>query len=229
MSGKEFTPPLYATKKLAEIILKACPYIPAERYSTATEMRIDLEREIKKLDSLASEGIVPQRKREAVPEVMQVVNSIDSLNTSFLSEEKKRETVSILSETSHVQGEMMDWEEEAKAQSDQDKGLEQEKKNNSSYGEEQFTERTERIRSEKSEPTPTQEPTPPSTLKPTPTVKPTEKPKKKKALATDAPPTSIAETEEPTSVEEPTSEPKPTEDPLETSDIEEENPSVSEE
>ena len=44
MSGQPMPAPLHASPELANIILKACTYVPSERYASATEMREDLEK-----------------------------------------------------------------------------------------------------------------------------------------------------------------------------------------
>lgn len=44
MSGQPMPAPVHASEELAEIVLKACAYVPTERYSSAKEMREDLER-----------------------------------------------------------------------------------------------------------------------------------------------------------------------------------------
>lgn len=44
MSGQPMSAPAHASPQLAEIVLKACAYVPSERYSSAKEMREELER-----------------------------------------------------------------------------------------------------------------------------------------------------------------------------------------
>jgi Leucine-rich repeat (LRR) protein/serine/threonine protein kinase len=44
MKGEDIPPPAYASKGMADIILKACVYYRARRYQSALEMRSDLER-----------------------------------------------------------------------------------------------------------------------------------------------------------------------------------------
>lgn len=44
MSGQSMPAPAYASEELARVVLKACAYVPKERYASAEEMRMDLER-----------------------------------------------------------------------------------------------------------------------------------------------------------------------------------------
>lgn len=44
MSGQSMPAPAYASEELSRIVLKACAYLPQERYASAEEMRSDLER-----------------------------------------------------------------------------------------------------------------------------------------------------------------------------------------
>ena len=44
MSGQSMPAPAYASEELARIVLKACAYVPQERYASAEDMRMDLER-----------------------------------------------------------------------------------------------------------------------------------------------------------------------------------------
>lgn len=44
MSGQPMPPPVHASPELAKVILKACAYVPSERYTSAKEMREDLEK-----------------------------------------------------------------------------------------------------------------------------------------------------------------------------------------
>lgn len=44
MSGQSMPAPVYASEALARVVLKACAYLPKERYTSAEEMRADLER-----------------------------------------------------------------------------------------------------------------------------------------------------------------------------------------
>ena len=50
MSGQPMPAPIDAPPELAKAVLKACAYLPAERYATAKEMRKDLERILYLLD-----------------------------------------------------------------------------------------------------------------------------------------------------------------------------------
>lgn len=44
MSGQPMPPPVHASPELARIVLKACSYVPSERYASAREMREELEK-----------------------------------------------------------------------------------------------------------------------------------------------------------------------------------------
>lgn len=44
MSGQPMPAPVHASTELARIVLKACAYVPSERYASAKEMREDLEK-----------------------------------------------------------------------------------------------------------------------------------------------------------------------------------------
>lgn len=52
MSGQPMQAPKGAGKELAAVVLKACAYLPTERYQSAKEMRIDLERILNKMQQL---------------------------------------------------------------------------------------------------------------------------------------------------------------------------------
>ena len=50
ISGEKIRAPQNATREIAEIILKACSYYPKDRYSSATELKEDLEKEYNKIE-----------------------------------------------------------------------------------------------------------------------------------------------------------------------------------
>ena len=56
MCGKEMPKPCNASSEIADIILKACAYIPSKRYGSAKEMREDLERVYQRECAMVDKG-----------------------------------------------------------------------------------------------------------------------------------------------------------------------------
>ena len=81
MSGQPMPAPIDAPPELAKAVLKACAYLPAERYATAKEMRKDLERILYLLDDEDEIEENDFSKEEQMPSYSDT-QSQDSLMTS---------------------------------------------------------------------------------------------------------------------------------------------------
>lgn len=79
MSGKEMPDPCNASGKLSRIVRKACAYIPSERYSSAREMREDLEKIYK---SMCTDEKISTKKKHTIHIPMQQTTSRKILHTT---------------------------------------------------------------------------------------------------------------------------------------------------
>ena len=82
MSGQPMPAPIDAPPELARAVLKACAYLPSERYSSAKEMRKDLERILYLMDD---EEEVQESNEEQMPSYSEIQPQNSMASSDYLS------------------------------------------------------------------------------------------------------------------------------------------------